>query len=75
MIFSCIFLSILRNIGLYFYTVKYKFNIKILGFCQNIAKKIIKQKNIFCFHAYGQVSQRLKNKSSHHIFIQKKNMF
>jgi hypothetical protein len=41
MIFSCIFLSILRNIGFYFYTVKYKSSIKILGFCQNIAKKII----------------------------------
>jgi hypothetical protein len=30
----------------------------------------MKQKEMSCFHAYGQVSQRLKKKS-YHIFIQK----
>jgi len=46
----------------------YKFGIKIPGFHQNIAKNY-KTKKMFCFHAYGQVSQRLKKKS-YHIFIQ-----
>jgi hypothetical protein len=50
MIFSQIFLPILHNIGLYIYTVKYKFGIKILGFIKNISKKISKhfkkEKNI-----------------------------
>jgi hypothetical protein len=32
---------------------------------------IIKQKNIFCFDAYGQVSQRLKKKKSYPFFIRK----
>jgi len=41
-IFSNIFLSILHNIGLYIYTVKYKFDIKIPGFLQNISKKLKK---------------------------------
>jgi len=41
-IFSNIFLSILHNIGLYIYTVKYKFGIKIPGFLQNISKQIRK---------------------------------
>jgi len=44
-IFSYIFLPIIHNIGLYIYTVIYKFGIKIPGFLQNISKK--KQKNIF----------------------------
>jgi len=39
-IFSNIFLPILYNIGLYFYTVKYKSGIKIPGFLRNISKKI-----------------------------------
>jgi len=39
MIFSNIFLSILHNIGLYIYTVKYKSGIKIPGFLRNISKK------------------------------------
>jgi len=55
MIFSHIFLSILHNIRLYIYTVKYKSGIKIPGFIQNISKKI---QNIFkkkYFIAYGQI--------------------
>jgi len=40
--FSHIFLPILHNIGLYIYTVKYKFGIKISGFLQNISKKNLK---------------------------------
>jgi hypothetical protein len=44
MIFSHIFLPILHNIGLYIYTVKYKFSIKIPGFLRNISKKI---QNVF----------------------------
>jgi hypothetical protein len=32
----------LHNIGLYIYTVKYKFGIKIPGFLQNISKQIRK---------------------------------
>jgi len=53
-IFKNIFPTIFHNIGLYVYTVKYKFNIKILGFLQNISKKIknfktfAKKKKIFC---------------------------
>jgi hypothetical protein len=43
----------------------YKFGIKIPGFHQNIAKNY-KTKKMFCFHAYGQVSQRLKK--NHIIF-------
>ena len=39
-IFSNIFLSILHNIGLYIYTLKYKFGIKIPIFLWNISKKI-----------------------------------
>jgi len=38
-IFSHIFLSILHNIRLYIYTVKYKSGIKIPGFLRNIKKK------------------------------------
>jgi len=44
-IFSNIFLSILHNIGLYIYTVKYKSNIKVPGFLRNFSKK--KFQNIF----------------------------
>jgi len=57
MIFSNIFLSILHNIGLYIYIVKYKSGIKILGFLQNILKKIKKhfQKEKKYFAAYGQI--------------------
>jgi hypothetical protein len=39
MIFSNVFLSILHNIGLYIYTVRYKPGIKIPNFLQNIFKK------------------------------------
>jgi len=50
MIFSNIVLLIVYNIGLYIYTVKYKSNIKIPGFLQNIFKKnskhFQKEKNI-----------------------------
>jgi len=42
MIFSNNFLSILHNIGLYIYTVKYKSGIKLSGFVGNISKKIFK---------------------------------
>jgi hypothetical protein len=45
-IFSNIFLPTLHNIGLYIYTVKYKFGIKISGFLQNISKKN-KNNNIY----------------------------
>jgi len=53
-IFSNIFLPILHNIGLYIYTVKYKFGIKIPGFLlniqknKNISKHFQKEKKIFC---------------------------
>jgi hypothetical protein len=39
-IFSLVFLSILDNIRLYIYTVRYRFTIKIPSFLQNISKKI-----------------------------------
>jgi hypothetical protein len=42
-IFSYIFLPIIHNIGLYIYTVIYKFGIKIPGFLQNISKKKTKK--------------------------------
>jgi len=58
-IFSNIFQPILHNIRFYIYIVKYKSNIKIPGFLQNILKKNVqnfeinfpfqKQKQIFCF--------------------------
>jgi len=50
MIFSNIFLSILHNIVLYIYTVKYKSGIKLSGFVGNISKKfqnICKKKKYF----------------------------
>jgi hypothetical protein len=37
-IFRKYFYCILINIGLYFYTIKYKFGIKILGFRKKIKK-------------------------------------
>jgi len=48
---------------------KLEFGIKILGFCQNI-KKIY----TFLFHAYVQVSQRLKKKN-HIVFSYNKENF
>ena len=48
-IFSNIFLPILHNIGLYIYTVKYKFGIKIPGFLRNISKK---NQNIIYIYIY-----------------------
>ena len=39
------FLPILHNIILYIYTIKYKSNIKILGFLQKFSKKF--QNNFF----------------------------
>ena len=42
LIFSYVFLPILLNIGLYFYTVRYKPGIKIPGFLRNISKKFKK---------------------------------
>jgi len=74
-IFSNIFLSILHNIGLYIYTVKYKPGIKIPVFLLNISKKKKTKnkkqtnKNIFCFHAYGQV---LKNFPSMFLCLKRK---
>ena len=56
MIFSNIFLSILHNIGLYIYTVKYKFGIKISGFVGNISKKKISKRKKY-FIAYGQIQK------------------
>jgi len=56
MIFSNTFLSILHNIGLYIYTVKYKSGIKLSGFVGNISKKfqnICKKKKYF--NAYDQI--------------------
>ena len=47
LIFSCVFLPILFNIGLYFYTVRYILGIKILGFLQNISKKTLKKSQNF----------------------------
>jgi len=57
MIFSNIFLSILHNIGLYIYTVKYKSGIKLSGFVGNISNKISKhlQKEKKYFIAYGHI--------------------
>ena len=56
-IFSHVFLSILHNIGLYIYTVKYKFSIKIPGFLWNISKKKFKtfSKRKKYFDAHGQI--------------------
>jgi hypothetical protein len=54
MIFSNIFLSILHNIGLYIYTVKYKSGIKLSDFVWNISKKkfqnICKKKKNILLH-------------------------
>jgi len=57
MIFSNIFLSILHNIGLYVYTIKYKSGIKLSGFVENISKKNFKTfaKRKKYFIAYGQI--------------------
>jgi len=63
-IFSNIFLPILHNIGLYIYTVKYKFDIKIPGFLRNISKKNY-------FHEYGQILkffQAYLHKKKMHLF-------
>jgi len=84
LIFLCIFLPILHNIELYFYTIRFRFSIKIPGFLRNISFKKLKikknlktlklispfKKKIFCFHAYGQI---LKSFSS--IFSLKKCIF
>ena len=58
--FSPVFLSILHNIRLYIYTVKYKSGIKIPGFLRRFSKKKFKSfsKRKKYFHAYGQI---LKN--------------
>jgi hypothetical protein len=45
LIFSRVFLSILFNIGLYFYIVRYKSGIEIPGFLRKISKKISKLLN------------------------------
>jgi hypothetical protein len=42
LIFSRVILSILFNIGLYFYTVRYRSGIKILSFLQKFSKKNLK---------------------------------
>ena len=42
MIFLHVFLSILHNIGLYIYIVRYISDIRIPGFLQNISKKKLK---------------------------------
>jgi len=42
LIFLHIFLSILHNIRLYIYTIRYKFNIKIPSFLQNIPNFFLK---------------------------------
>ena len=47
MIFLHVFLSIFLNIRLYFYTVRYKFSIKIPSFLWNISKIIQKKSKIF----------------------------
>jgi len=52
-IFSNIFLSILHNIGLYIYTIKYKFDIKIPDFLRNFSTKktnFKKKKNNILLH-------------------------
>jgi len=62
MIFSNVFLSILHNIGLYIYTVRYKLGIKIPNFLQNIFKKKFKNFELISFfkkqkkiQAYGRI--------------------
>jgi len=78
MILSHVFLLILFNIWLYFYTVRYKLGIKIPDFLQNISKKnskksqffkisfLFKYKKIFYFYAYGQIL-----KFSKYIFLKR----
>jgi hypothetical protein len=44
MIFLYVILTILHNIGLYIYIVRYRSNIKILSFPRNISKKNLKLK-------------------------------
>jgi hypothetical protein len=60
-LFSCIFLSILHNIGLYFYTVKIQ-----TGFRQNIAKNYKTKKYILLSCIRPSLSKIRKN---HHIIF------
>jgi hypothetical protein len=58
MIFSHVFLPILHNIGLYIYTIRYRSDIKILGFLLNDSKKkfkLISSLMFFCFYVYVQI--------------------
>jgi hypothetical protein len=74
MIFSNIFLSILHNIGLYIYTVKYKSGIKLSGFVENILKKKIskhlqKEKKIFyCIRPNPKIFPSIFFKQKLHLF-------
>ena len=45
LICSRVFYHFFLIIGLYFYTLRYRFNIKIIGFLRNISKKISKLLN------------------------------
>jgi len=58
MIFLHIFLPILHNIRLYIYTVKYKSDLKIPCFIQNISKKI---QNIFKKKIFHCIRPNLKS--------------
>jgi len=58
MIFSHVFLPILHNIGLYIYTIRYRSDIKTLGFLLNDSKKkfkLISSLMFFCFYVYVQI--------------------
>jgi len=58
-IFSNIVLLIFHNIRLYIYTVKYKFDIKISDFLQNISKKKFKtfflKKIFYCIQTNSKI--------------------
>jgi hypothetical protein len=65
MIFLHVFLPILFNIGLYFYTVRYKSGIKIFGSLQNISKnnlKNIQKKNLKTFKLISLFERQKGNK-------------
>jgi len=74
MIFSNVFLSILHNIGLYIYTVRYKLGIKIPNFLQNIFKKKFKNFELISFFKKQKKNSCIRpdpKMLSKHIFLKK----
>jgi len=63
MILSHVFLLILFNIWLYFYTVRYKLGIKIPDFLRNISKRNSKKSQFF------KISFPFQNTKKYFIFM------